>query len=279
MRHLDPLALAGFVAVAEACSFSVAAKRVGRTQSTVSAQVARLEDDLGVRLFDRTTRSVRITEDGQRLLHDARRFLRLEAQIIDRFAAAPLDGTVRLGASDDLASGHALAALAARFCRAHPRIRLVVTVGNGFDLADRARAGALDLAVAKMAVPPADAVVLWRDTVVWAAAPDFDLAAEDLPLAVFPEPCLYRVAATAALSAADRTWRIVYESPSFGGLLAAVDQGIAAAPMAGRIIAGRPMAPVADLPPLGAYAVVLVRGPTRSAAADAIAEELSRSPG
>ena len=59
-----------------------------------------------------------------------------------------------------------------------------MTVGNGFDLADRARAGALDLAVAKMAVPPADAVVLWRDTVVWAAAPDFDLAAEDLPLAV-----------------------------------------------------------------------------------------------
>ena len=278
MRHLDPQALAVFVAVAESGSFSLAAKQLGRTQSTISAQVARLEQDLRVKLFERTTRSVAITERGEQVLADAHRVLKLEAEILDRYAETRVEGMVRLGASDDLASGHALAALATRFTRGHPRVRLAVVVGNGSDLAKRARAGEIDLAIAKDLASEPDANVLWRDKMVWAGAPAFDRAVEELPLAVFPAPCVYRTEGTAKLAASNRRWRIVYESPSFAGLVEAIRDGIAVSPMAGRLAAGRKLAVIDDagLPELGSFSVVLVQGRKRNPAIDAIVGHLSQ---
>ena len=277
--HLDPQALAVFVAVAETGSFSLAAAQLGRTQSTVSAQIARLEQDLHVKLFERTTRSVAITERGEQVLADARRLLKLEAEILDRYARPPIEGMVSLGASDDLASGHALAALATRFTRSHPRVQLTVVVGNGSALVKQVRAGQLDLAITKEQTPPAGAAVLWRDRIVWVAAPGFDAAVAELPLAVFPAPCVYRTEATSRLTACDRPWRIVYESPSFNGLIAAVRDGIAVSPMAERLVAGRKLAVIEDrvLPALGSFSVVLVRGRKRSPATDAIVAHLTRS--
>ena len=65
-----------FVAVAEARSFTAAAERLGRAQSVVSYTVKRLESSLDVALFERTTRRVRLTEDGRVLLNEARGVLR-----------------------------------------------------------------------------------------------------------------------------------------------------------------------------------------------------------
>ena len=66
-----------FVAVAEGQSFSAVARRSGRVQSAVSSAVAALEDDLGVRLFERSSgRQPRLTEPGQALLEEARELLR-----------------------------------------------------------------------------------------------------------------------------------------------------------------------------------------------------------
>ena len=69
MRYsLDQLEI--FSAVVEAGSFSAAARRQQRTQSSVSAAIANLEADLGVMLFDRSTRTPGLTEAGQRLLRE-----------------------------------------------------------------------------------------------------------------------------------------------------------------------------------------------------------------
>lgn len=73
MLKLDRLSY--FLAVAETGSFTRAADRLGMTKAVVSAQVARLEDELGVSLFMRTTRSVTLTEDGELLLGHARQIL------------------------------------------------------------------------------------------------------------------------------------------------------------------------------------------------------------
>ena len=277
MRHLDSNMLAAFIAVAETCSFSLAAKRLGRTQSTVSGQLARLEAALGVRLFHRTTRSVRMSEDGLRLMKDAKRLLEVEAEIVDRFCAAPLSGSIRLGASDDLASGHALAAIAERLCRRHPRVRLSVTIGNGPELVRKARSGELDIAVAKVVTSDAAAgTLLWEDRVMLAQAASFDSQAETLPLALFPEPCVYRDAALAWLGSCDRAWRIAYETPSFHGLLAALAEGYAVAPLAESFVRRTPDL-VAGLAPndvLGAYKVILTRGSRQSRAAGFLTDQL-----
>ena len=60
-----------FVTAAETASFSAAGARLGLTQSAVSAQIQRLEEDLGVQLFERTGRAVSLSDDGRRLLAQA----------------------------------------------------------------------------------------------------------------------------------------------------------------------------------------------------------------
>src|SRR3954470_12586578 len=65
--HLD-----AFVASADATSFSAAARRLGITPAAVSKSVARLESGLGVRLFQRSTRSLSLTEEGERLYRQVR---------------------------------------------------------------------------------------------------------------------------------------------------------------------------------------------------------------
>src|SRR4051812_25237077 len=66
MTHLHHLA--AFVRTAEHGSFSAAARVLGQTPAGISKNVARLESDLGVRLFHRSTRRLRLTEGGERLL-------------------------------------------------------------------------------------------------------------------------------------------------------------------------------------------------------------------
>ena len=94
-------ALRVFVRVAEARSFSAVAREMGTTQPAVSRQVAALEEHLGARLIQRTTRSLALTEDGRDLLGHARRVLdnveEAEASVGRRHSMP--GGLVRLGSS------------------------------------------------------------------------------------------------------------------------------------------------------------------------------------
>ncbi len=88
-----------FVRIAETGSFSAVAREVGATQPAISRQIAALEEHLGVRLLQRSTRSLRLTEDGHDLLTHARHVLEVveEAEAaIGRRRASP-SGMVRIG--------------------------------------------------------------------------------------------------------------------------------------------------------------------------------------
>lgn len=71
-RELPITDIASFIAVAHAASFTRAAEQLGTSKSNVGKAVQRLEDRLGTRLFQRTTRAVRLTEDGETYLNAAR---------------------------------------------------------------------------------------------------------------------------------------------------------------------------------------------------------------
>ena len=75
---LDPELLQAFVAVADQRSFTRAAAALNRTQSAVSMQIKRLEDSVGRRVFERTSRSLALTPAGETLLGYARRMLALK---------------------------------------------------------------------------------------------------------------------------------------------------------------------------------------------------------
>jgi molybdate transport repressor ModE-like protein len=176
-RHLASLA-----AVAQACSFRGASRRLGYSQSALSQHVAQLERLVGAELVERHRgrADVALTDAGRTLLRHVDRILAMyRAAEVDLAAlAAPGSGSLRVAVAEHLATTVPAAVLPA-FLRAHPGVD--VTLSGGADpeaLAAAARAGSVDLVVGD---PPAD---LGGLTVT----------------AVAPEPCVLAVPATWAVA-------------------------------------------------------------------------------
>lgn len=142
MDRRDLADLLVFETVAEAGSFTRAAARLGRAQSGLSHTVAELEARLGVALLARTTRSVRLTEDGQRLLDQVSPALRQISSGLDQVKSGcdEVTGKVRLSMTED-AAVRILVPVLPEFLKAHPAVkvdirvddRLSDVVAEGFD--------------------------------------------------------------------------------------------------------------------------------------------------
>ena len=98
---LDLKLLTTFVRAAHAGTLSAAAIQVGRTQSTVTMQIQRLEDALGQTLFHRSGSGVRLTGAGDRFLGYAERILRLHDDAISSFSDQGLRGAITFGCPED----------------------------------------------------------------------------------------------------------------------------------------------------------------------------------
>ena len=120
--NLDVDLLRAFVTVVETGSFTRAAALLGRTQPAVSLQIRRLEDQLRSPLVDRKGKGVGLTTEGAALLPQARRLLRLNDEIVSTLGDGDLEGEVRFGAPEDIATVH-LPGILGAFARSHPRIR------------------------------------------------------------------------------------------------------------------------------------------------------------
>ncbi len=138
--------LAYVLEVAQAGGFTAAAERMGVTKSQVSQQVRKLEEELGGALFVRTTRQVRLTAAGRRLLEECAPLLRDLGSALERFGGERerLDGLLRVTAPPDFAT-RTLAPLLTEFAQRHPGVRFDLDsseeqldlVAEGMDLAIR----------------------------------------------------------------------------------------------------------------------------------------------
>jgi DNA-binding transcriptional LysR family regulator len=223
----DPDLLKAFVAVAEAGGFTRAASRLNSTQSTVSAQIQRLEAEAGQQLFLRSTRSVALAPAGEILLGYARTILRLNEDARLHLSGGHQAGKLRIGAAEDLAGW--LPKILRTFTREFPEVRVEVEIGIGMNLFTMIESAALDLAIGGVCVDHVGNK-LWKDSLVWAFAADTTLP-DPLPLAFFPEPCPYREAAMRALAATRREWQIACTSSSMAGVRAIAAAGIAVTPL------------------------------------------------
>jgi DNA-binding transcriptional LysR family regulator len=139
-------AITAFVRVVEAGSFARAADRMGVSVSAVSRQIAELEAHLDVRLLNRTTRRLSLTESGQAFFDRCVQLLAdlEEAEVAVTSASTVPRGTLRLTSSATFGSRHLAPAIAA-FATRHPQMRfdvelserIVDIVEEGFDLAVR----------------------------------------------------------------------------------------------------------------------------------------------
>jgi len=227
LPDLDLDLLRCLVAVAERGGFTAAGLALGLTQSAISLKVKRLEELVGKRLLERTSRSVALTREGEALLGYARRMLALNEEAVRRMIAPPVAGRLRLGVADHFVPQH-LAPILARFARAYPELRLEVEVGRSHELRAAMAKGALDLVLGKRRDGETEGRPIWTETIVWVGTRDWQAPPDrPLPLAMLPKGCMFRDRALAALARAGLAHEIVYSSASLLGVAAAAQAGFA----------------------------------------------------
>jgi len=270
-----------FVTIVDCGGFTRAAERLGRTQSTISLQIKRLEDGLGRRVFEREGRGIVLTPGGEILLASARRLLQMANETCARLTEPDVGGTVRLGTPEDFATVH-LPDVLWRFARAHPQVSLQVNCDFTANLLDGFARGEYDLILCKREPQgTAGGTKVWREPLVWAASERLVLdPAGPIPLVLGPYPDIYRKRALDALDARGRAWRIAYTSPSLAGVQAAVRAGLGITILPKEMVtAGFHIADAEhDLPDLADTEIALYRAPgVLPKAAELLAEHIVRS--
>jgi DNA-binding transcriptional LysR family regulator len=222
----DPVLLRALLAVKETGGFTRAGLRLNLTQSAISHQIRRLEEQVGRPLLHRTTRSLTLTEDGTEFLRYAEQILTSLDALTQRFQPSPVSGVVRVGVPETFL-GDRLPPLLCQFARAFPAVRLDVSVSNYLDLQAMVDTGQLDLAVVMSMSDRPKGTVLRKTQFIWAAAETFERPqGASLPLALSPAPCVNRQIGLSALEGTSLDWHIVFTSPSQQGLRAAMLAGL-----------------------------------------------------
>lgn len=223
--HVDTLLLKSFIAIAETGSFSRAAEIVGRSQSAVSLQIKKLEEGLQTTLFDRSSREISMTEQGEVFLGYARRMIELQWDAYSRLNEPDVKGEITFGVPEDFAT-HYLSSILAVFAQHHPHVQLHVTCDLTLNLMDQFQKGKLDIVLVKR---DPDSVKggtrVWKEPLVWAASEQY-VPKDPIPLVLAPQPCIYRARALGALDRMRKSWQIAYTSPSLTGTIAAVRAGL-----------------------------------------------------
>lgn len=224
---LDLELLKTFVCVVDEGSFTRAAERVHRTQSTVSQQVRKLEELVGHALLlrDRTGQNISVTEHGEMLIHYARRLLALSSEAVEALASDLDLEILRIGVPEDF-DARRMAVILAGFNRSRPEARLETVSGMSTDLKQKLATGAIDIALVKREPDSGPSWAAWPEALVWVKGAGVDSTQGILPLALFPQGCIYRQRAIRLLDVAQRPWRVAFGSHSLTGIQAAVASGL-----------------------------------------------------
>ncbi|MBR0752967.1 LysR family transcriptional regulator [Bradyrhizobium jicamae] len=275
---LDLELLRSFVSVVDAGGFTRAGERVHRTQSTVSQQIKRLEEDVGQPLLIRSGKDVIPTEAGERLLTYARRLLSLAEEARDVVSRPDNEGAIRLGVPEDFAA-YRLAKLLAAFARSHPNLRLDVRADQSMNLKRDLERGELDLALFKRAAGEKGGIAVWPERVHWVTSKTHprNTTTGSVPLIGFPSGCLYRAGAIHALESAGRNWHMAYTSSNLSGIQAAIAAGMGLSILSEIAILAdhRVLTAKEGFAPIDKTEVALVAAPDASPATLRLAERLA----
>lgn len=175
-----------FVAVAELGAFGPAARRLHVTQPSLSKQISRLEDELGLTLFERTTRTVRLTPAGLGLLDQARRTLEAarEFKALAKSAAKAAGRNLKAGVLPSIGA-YFMPRFLEALARTDPELRVSLIEGSSRDLLERLANAEIDFVVASRGAPDRFGVrPLFEETLWISGAPGDPLLADDAPLSL-----------------------------------------------------------------------------------------------
>ncbi|AEG57292.1 LysR substrate-binding domain-containing protein [Sinorhizobium meliloti] len=240
MHHFDTDALATFVAVADAGGFTAAGVRIGKSQAAVSLLIARFENQIGRKLFDRSRRGVHLTETGKILIGYARRIIAIEDEAMAALDPGSMRGYVRLGMPDDYIELFGTP-LIQEFSRANPRIQVEIQCDFSRSLEAMVEHGTIDLALITRAPDSIVGELLRREQLIWCGSSGGQIERQrPLPLALFPEKdCRARPHIVNALAQAGIGWRAAWTSSHLPSIQAALDAGVAVTALPASVIASR----------------------------------------
>ncbi|WP_408097093.1 LysR family transcriptional regulator [Peredibacter sp. HCB2-198] len=222
---LDPHVLRSFIAVAELKSFTKAANKVHLTQSTVSQQIRKLEEDLGCNLIAREGKTAFTTTEGEKLLLYAKRICNLIEEAEENIKIDLEYGFVKIGVPEDIASSF-IAPILAEFRKKYPKIQFSIISGISKKLWESFQSGDLDIVFIKQRKGETSGFASWKEPLKWI---DHQKAnnylQETVSIVAFSENGLYRNEMINYFEETQRKWRISYESSSLASLISAVNIG------------------------------------------------------
>ncbi len=172
--------LEAFLQVAHHHSFSRAAEALFLTQPSVTARIQSLEREIGERLFERTGRSVTLTDAGNAFIPHAQRALTAVQEGTDAIEAVRHGdvGNIRIGSSSSIAT-YVLPKTLKHFRETRPRVHVHLTTGNSEDLIEKLIAGETHVVVSRLTQhPEVESLHLFNDEVTLVAAPNHRFAAK-----------------------------------------------------------------------------------------------------
>jgi DNA-binding transcriptional LysR family regulator len=228
MATLDLELLRSFAAVVSHHSFAAAAVHLERTQSAITQQMQRLEEQIGHPLFAKQGRQKRLTEHGERLLSYAHHMLALNDEALRSLRQGQLEGNLRIGAPHDVAETM-LPLLLTEVARTSPLLQLDIHIGRSPYLMTSLKSGEVDMIISNRADAQSqfEGVVLRNSPTVWLCAAGYvHDPAKPVPLIMADGPSIFRRLGHEALDAAGVAWTPRYTSSSLIGIKAALRGGL-----------------------------------------------------
>jgi len=271
LRNLDIGTLRTIITVVDSAGVTKAANKLNLTQSTVSMQVKRLEDVLGMPLVVRDGRTMRATKEGEQLVSYARKLIAMNDEVVDRLTNRDTISELRIGVPLDIAEPH-VPKILKQFVHTYPRVSVSLSADNTIKLLDDYQNGRHDVILTTESEARVGSTLLLERKLVWTGAVNGRAWMQDpLPLA-FTQTCMFRKPAIDALDKAGIRWIDAVNTGSnwdSGSIACSADLGVRTDIEGFR---AQGMAPVNDtlgkLPPLPNYCInmYVAEGPNQEMA-------------
>lgn len=234
MKALDIEAVQAFVLVADLKSFTRAAEALDTTQSAISLKIKRLEDGLGRRLLERTSRLVRLSAEGLTFLEPARSLVAAHQGAVGAFETERR--RLIVGINHHIV-GAELPRLLKQVNSSEPGVVMEMRISTSRDLVAAYDRGELDAAVVLRHDNRRDGgEVVMKETFGWMGLPDYERrAGGPLRLATQPPPCSVRSMAVDALDGAGVAWTEAFVGDGISTVGAAISAGLAIAALGRRV--------------------------------------------
>lgn len=228
---MDIELLRTFIAVVDNGSFTRAAAQIYRSQSAISMQVKRLEEELQRQLFHRSARTLKLSLDGRALVPYARQLLKLHDEAMDNILNRSQAHNIRIGCPDDY-SHTLLPDLIQILRRKIPGVHISSICANSIILRQHLDDGELDMTIITRPEGSTEGVLIRQEQGVWLCNDPQMINRRPLPLALLEPGCKFHSLVIDGLQKADISYDLVCDASNCGLLIELVRRNVAVSVMA-----------------------------------------------